>query len=86
MRDVENNTTDAAIASAIIAMGSSLNLKVIAEGVETEQQMDFLRDNNCDQVQGFLISRPLPADQALKVLRQKCIGGLLQGHEALKER
>ncbi|ACD95318.1 putative bifunctional diguanylate cyclase/phosphodiesterase [Trichlorobacter lovleyi] len=86
VRDVENNTTDAAIASAIIAMGSSLNLKVIAEGVETEQQMDFLRDNNCDQVQGFLISRPLPADQALKVLRQKCIGELAQGREALKER
>jgi diguanylate cyclase (GGDEF)-like protein/PAS domain S-box-containing protein len=85
VRDVESNSTDAAIASAIIAMGSSLNLKVIAEGVETEQQMEFLRDNNCDQVQGFLISRPLPADQALKVLRQKCIGELVQGHAALKE-
>lgn len=85
VRDVENNTTDAAIATAIIAMGSSLNLKVIAEGVETEQQMDFLRVNNCDQVQGFLISRPLPADEALRVLRQKCIGELAQGREALKE-
>ena len=85
VRDVESNSTDAAIASAIIAMGSSLNLKVIAEGVETKQQMDFLRDNNCDQVQGFLISRPLPADQALKVLRQKCIGELAQGRAALKE-
>lgn len=83
VQDVENNTTDAAIASAIIAMGSSLNLKVIAEGVETKQQMDFLRDNNCDQVQGFLISRPLPADQALKVLRQKCIVELVQGLETL---
>lgn len=86
VRDVESNSTDAAIASAIIAMGSSLNLKVIAEGVETKQQMDFLRDNNCDQVQGFLISRPLPADQALEVLRQKCIGELAQGHKALKRR
>ena len=83
VRDVESNSTDAAIASAIIAMGSSLNLKVIAEGVETKQQMDFLRENNCDQVQGFLISRPLPADQALKVLRQKCIGELVQGHRDL---
>jgi diguanylate cyclase len=79
VKDVETNTTDAAIATAIIAMGSSLNLKVIAEGVETEQQMTFLRDNNCDQVQGFLISRPLPADQALKVLRKKCIGELVKG-------
>lgn len=71
VRDVESNSTDAAIASAIIAMGNSLNLKVIAEGVETEQQMAFLRQNNCDQVQGFLISRPLPAEQALQVLREK---------------
>lgn len=84
VRDVESNATDAAIATAIIAMGSSLNLKVIAEGVETEQQMDFLRSSNCDQVQGFLVSRPLPADQALRVLREKCIGGLAQGREALK--
>jgi len=76
VRDVENNTTDAAIASAIIAMGSSLNLKIIAEGVETEHQMNFLRDNNCDQVQGFLISRPLPADKALALLREKCLGVL----------
>jgi diguanylate cyclase len=84
VKDVENNSTDAAIATAIIAMGSSLNLKVIAEGVETEQQMTFLRANNCDQVQGFLISRPLPADQALRVLRAKCIGELAQGVDVLK--
>ena len=70
VRDVEKSTTDAAIATAIIAMGSSLKLKVIAEGVETAEQMEFLRDNNCDQVQGFLFSRPLPADQALKMLQQ----------------
>ena len=76
VRDVEKNSTDAAIASAIIAMGSSLNLKVIAEGVENEQQMAFLRENNCDQVQGFLIGRPMPAEQALKVLREKCVGEL----------
>ncbi|MGE0157577.1 MAG: putative bifunctional diguanylate cyclase/phosphodiesterase [Geobacter sp.] len=70
VRDVEKSATDAAIATAIIAMGSSLKLKVIAEGVETEEQMEFLRENNCDQVQGFLFSKPLPADQALEVLRQ----------------
>ncbi len=68
VKDVQNNATDAAIASAIIAMGNSLNLKVIAEGVETEQQMEFLKENNCHQVQGFLISRPLPADEAFAVL------------------
>ena len=57
-------------------MGNSLNLKIIAERVENEQQMAFLRDNNCDQVQGLLISRPLPADRALELLRQNCIGEL----------
>lgn len=67
---MEKSATDAAIATAIIAMGSSLKLKVIAEGVETEEQMEFLRENNCDQVQGFLFSKPLPADQALEMLRQ----------------
>lgn len=68
MRDVEKSTTDAAIATAIIAMGSSLKLKVIAEGVETEEQMEFLRENNCDQVQGFLFSKPVPAAQAYQIL------------------
>jgi diguanylate cyclase (GGDEF)-like protein len=68
VRDVEKSTTDAAIASAIISMGSSLKLKVIAEGVETQEQMDFFRDNNCDQVQGFLISKPVPPEEALMLL------------------
>ena len=70
MRDVEKSATDAAIATAIIAMGSSLKLKVIAEGVETEEQMEFLRENNCDQVQGFLFSKPVPAEQAYQMLLQ----------------
>lgn len=70
VRDVEKSATDAAIATAIIAMGNSLKLKVIAEGVETQEQMEFLRENNCDQVQGFLFSKPLPADKALELLRE----------------
>lgn len=69
VRDVNLSTTDAAIATAIIAMGNSLNLNVIAEGVETQAQYDFLRDNNCDQVQGFLFSRPLPSDEIVEVLK-----------------
>jgi len=60
VRDVESNPTDAAIATAIISMGNSLDLKVIAEGVETEGQFSFLREKLCDEVQGYLISRPLP--------------------------
>jgi len=70
VRDVESNSTDAAIASAIISMGSSLNLKVIAEGVETEGQLAFLKDRQCDEIQGFLFSRPLPPDEAAEILRK----------------
>ncbi len=54
---------DAQIARAIIAMAHSLNLAVIAEGVETQAQLDFLRDHECDEVQGFLLGRPMSARQ-----------------------
>jgi diguanylate cyclase (GGDEF)-like protein/PAS domain S-box-containing protein len=54
---------DGQIARAIIAMAHSLNLTVIAEGVETQAQLDFLRRHNCDEVQGFLLGRPVPAQQ-----------------------
>ena len=70
VRDVGLSSTDSAIATAIIAMGNSLNLNVIAEGVETQAQYDFLRENNCGQVQGFLFSKPLPSEEFAKVLRQ----------------
>ena len=70
VRDVGLNGTDAAIATAIIAMGNSLNLNVIAEGVETQAQYEFLRENNCGQVQGFLFSQPLPSEEFARVLRQ----------------
>ncbi len=52
---------DSQIARAIIAMAHSLNLAVIAEGVETQAQLDFLREHDCDQVQGYLLGRPIPA-------------------------
>lgn len=70
VREVDLSTTDAAIATAIIAMGNSLNLNVIAEGVETQSQFDFLKFNNCDQVQGFLFCRPLPPGELLELLRK----------------
>ena len=62
VRDVTTDPDDAAIASAVIALAHSLRLTVVAEGVETEEQLQFMRERNCDQMQGYLLSRPLPAD------------------------
>ena len=62
IRDLSPGSEDAAITRAIIAMAHSLELKVVAEGVETREQLDFLKSQRCDEVQGFLISKPVPAE------------------------
>ncbi|MGA3093478.1 MAG: EAL domain-containing protein [Terriglobales bacterium] len=69
IQDVAVDVDDAAITSAIISMAKSLNLKVIAEGVENEAQMSFLRDHRCDEIQGYYFSKPLAADEAADKLR-----------------
>ncbi len=61
VRDVTRDPDDAAIAAAIIAMAHSLKLTAVAEGVETEEQLEFLRAQTCDEMQGYLFSPPLPA-------------------------
>ncbi len=63
VRDITTNPDDAAIAEIIIAMAQTLKLNVIAEGVETRAQMEFLSVHNCLEMQGYLFSRPLPADK-----------------------
>lgn len=61
IHNVHSNAEKAALTIAVIQMAHNLNLRVIAEGVDTEAELDFLRQNNCDAMQGFLLSRPLPA-------------------------
>ncbi|NYZ62804.1 EAL domain-containing protein [Luteimonas sp. SJ-16] len=64
-----NDTEDAAITSTVIAMGHSLGLNVVAEGVETEAQMRFLAGRGCDEIQGFWVAQPLDALQCLAFIR-----------------
>jgi EAL domain-containing protein (putative c-di-GMP-specific phosphodiesterase class I) len=60
IEDIGTNVNDAAIVEAVIGLGHSLRLKVVAEGVETEKQLNYLRERGCDEVQGFYFSCPVP--------------------------
>ncbi|TWI52692.1 diguanylate cyclase (GGDEF)-like protein [Pseudomonas duriflava] len=73
IQDIPQDVLDFDIAQAIIAMGHKLRLQVIAEGVETEQQVSFLMDNQCDLAQGFLPSRPLPLEALTALLQKKVV-------------
>ncbi|HEY9841218.1 MAG TPA: EAL domain-containing protein [Candidatus Obscuribacterales bacterium] len=68
VRDIENDSDDAAIVSAIITMAHSLGMDVVAEGVETWNQLQFLRTHNCDHIQGYYFSQPLPPDDFIQLL------------------
>jgi len=63
VKDISGNKGDGAIAKAVIAMAHSMNLKVVAEGVETEEQFEFLKAHDCEVIQGYLISRPAPPQE-----------------------
>jgi len=68
--ELAENADDQAIAKAVISLGHKLNLKVIAEGVETEQQCAFLRANECDEMQGYLFSKPVTAGEIEDMVEQ----------------
>lgn len=68
--DLSRDPDDAAITSTVITMAHSLGLNVVAEGVETQAQLQFLRTQGCDEIQGFLVSPPLDAHACLAFIRQ----------------
>jgi EAL domain-containing protein (putative c-di-GMP-specific phosphodiesterase class I) len=68
IRDISGASAERGLANAIIAMGKSLSVTVVAQGVETREQADFLRVHACDELQGFYFERPLPADETTKLL------------------
>jgi diguanylate cyclase (GGDEF)-like protein len=69
IRDIPGDENDTVIVRTIIALARSLGLTVVAEGVETDAQLAYLRANHCDQVQGYLFSRPLPPEECVKRMR-----------------
>jgi diguanylate cyclase (GGDEF)-like protein/PAS domain S-box-containing protein len=69
VRDIPKDEDDAAIASTIITMAHSLGLKVVAEGVETLEQLNFMREHRCDAMQGYHLSKPLPPEQFAEFLK-----------------
>ena len=81
VQDIAREGSDGAIVSAVIAMGKALNIRVIAEGVETAEQLKFLRDHGCVEFQGYLFSRPMAAS-ALTEMIQNASPGAYTHHYA----
>jgi EAL domain-containing protein (putative c-di-GMP-specific phosphodiesterase class I) len=71
IKKIDENGTNSVITQTIIQMAHRLGLKVVAEGVETKQQLKFLQQNQCDEVQGFLFSRPLSTKEFEQLIRSK---------------
>jgi EAL domain-containing protein (putative c-di-GMP-specific phosphodiesterase class I) len=69
INDLPNNKKARAVATAVIAPGRKLCLRIIAEGVETDEQVAFLRESNCDEMQGYHFSKPIPARDVEEFLR-----------------
>jgi diguanylate cyclase (GGDEF)-like protein/PAS domain S-box-containing protein len=82
VRQIANSPDEAAIVSAIISMGQSLRLRVIAEGVETPEALEFLQARQCDEAQGYYFSRPIPAEELATLLKSGQDRGLHEKQKA----
>jgi diguanylate cyclase (GGDEF)-like protein/PAS domain S-box-containing protein len=74
VNDIATDQDDAEIIKTIISMGHTLNRRIVAEGVETEEQLAILRNYRCDEIQGYLFSRPLDAENATEFIKEKSAG------------
>jgi diguanylate cyclase (GGDEF)-like protein len=84
INEIASRPEDASIVRAIVSLAHSLNLKVVAEGVETPAQLDFLKTAGCDEYQGYHYSRPLPADQFQRLIRDARSHDFLTEEEAVR--
>jgi EAL domain-containing protein (putative c-di-GMP-specific phosphodiesterase class I) len=71
VRDIATDENDEAIVNATVVLAHAMEMKVVAEGVETQQQLDFIRDLQCEEYQGYLFSRPIPADEVVAYLSRQ---------------
>ena len=81
VREIGVEGEDSAIVTAVINMARSLKLQVVAEGVETAQELEFLRAHDCDQAQGYYFSRPVPADDFALLLTRGAPAAVIAGNE-----
>ena len=75
---VNDNPSDASLVRSIIAMAASLGLKVVAEGIETDRQLEFVKNAGCDIVQGYRLGKPMPASEFVAFIQERT-GHLAQG-------
>jgi EAL domain-containing protein (putative c-di-GMP-specific phosphodiesterase class I) len=83
VRDLTVDPYDVAIASTVVALGRGLNMTVVAEGVETQEQLEKLRSLGCDEMQGYLFSKPLPPKDAIALIQRSTFSGNLLNSRAV---